>query len=75
MEKYKVCYNDIYFETVLSPGDGHWGAWTRWNTCPDGSYVKGFRLRFEPRQGGSYDDSGLNAVQIKCQTVFGNQTK
>ena len=62
-------------ETALSPGDGHWGSWTEWNTCLDGSYAKGFRLRFERSQGNLYDDSGLNAVEIKCENMLGKETR
>lgn len=61
-------------ESVLSPGDGHWGKWTEWSMCLKSSYARGFRLRFEPKQGLTYDDSGLNAVQIKCEDLYGSET-
>ena len=54
---------------VLSPGDGQWGLWTNWTNCPDLSYAREFRLRFEPRQGLLYDDSGLNAIEMKCENL------
>ena len=56
---------------VLSPGDGHWGTWTQWSSCPKLSYARSVRFRFESKQGGAYDDSGLNAVQIKCEDIYG----
>ena len=63
----------VFFYLVLSPGDGHWGKWYGWSKCPEGSYAQAFRLRFEPRQ--LFDDSGLNAVEIQCNDIFGNQTR
>ena len=63
----------VFFYLVLSPGDGHWGEWYGWSKCPEGSYAQAFRLRFEPRQ--LFDDSGLNAVEIECNDIFGNQTR
>ena len=63
------------FYSVLSPGDGHWGVWTEWNSCPESSYARGFRLRFEANQGTSYDDSGLNAIEMKCEDLRGNETR
>ena len=60
---------------VLRPGDGHWGTWTEWNSCPRNSYARSFRLRLERKQGGLYDDSGLNAVQIKCEDIYGTETR
>ena len=65
----------IHYNLVLSPGDGDWGQWYGWNSCSVGSYAQGFRLRFEPRQGLLYDDSGLNAVEIQCNDIFGKQTR
>ena len=53
----------------MSPGDGQWGLWTNWTNCPDLSYAREFRLRFEPRQGLLYDDSGLNAIEMKCENL------
>ena len=60
---------------VLRPGDGHWGTWTEWSSCPKNSYARSFRLRLERKQGGLYDDSGLNAVQIKCEDIYGTETR
>ena len=60
---------------VLHPGDGQWGTWTEWHSCSKASYAMSFRLRFEPKQGKSYDDSGLNAVHIKCESFYGNETR
>ena len=73
---WKVCnVSFIFYHLVLSPGDGHWGRWSTWNSCSAGSYAQAFRLRFEPSQGGLYDDSGLNAVEIQCNDIFGNLTR
>ena len=59
----------------MSPGDGHWGTWTEWKNCPRGSYATAFRLRFEPSQGKSGDDSGLNAVHLRCNSLNGSETR
>ena len=69
---YDICFLQLL---VLSPGDGHWGTWTEWESCPRGSYARAFRLRFEPRQGKSGDDSGLNAVHLRCESVFQRQAR
>ena len=60
---------------VLSPGDGHWGTWTEWKNCPRGSYATAMRLRFERSQGKSRDDSGLNAVHLRCDSLFERQER
>ena len=60
---------------VLSPGDGHWGTWTEWKNCPRGSYATAMRLRFERSQGKSGDDSGLNAVHLRCNSLFERQER
>ena len=65
----------VYVVTDLSPGDGYWGVWTEWSLCPPTSYARAFRLRFEPKQGKMKDDSGLNAVHIKCEEYYGNETR
>ena len=67
-------FNNVLFK-VLRPGDGHWGTWTEWNSCPKNSYARSFRLRLERKQGSWYDDSGLNAVQIKCEDIYGTETR
>ena len=59
----------------LSPGDGHWGDWTKWSHCPDNSFVNAFRLRIMPYRGVFKDDSGLNSIELKCVDVNRNTTR
>ena len=46
---------------------GFWGDWGSLEFCPKGSFVGGFQLKSEPRQGGG-DDTALNAVRLLCST-------
>ena len=52
-----------------SPGDGNWGAWGEWASCPIGTVIMGFRTYVMPSQG-SGDDTALERVQFKCSKSF-----
>ena len=52
-----------------SPGDGNWGAWGEWASCPIGTVIMGFRTYVMPPQG-SGDDTALERVQFKCSKSF-----
>ena len=75
MGSHQTHYSKKFQNSVLRPGDGHWGTWTDWNSCPSKSYARSFRLRFEPNQGPLFDDSGLNSIQIKCVDSDGAETR
>jgi hypothetical protein len=49
----------------LRPGDGYWGSWGAWATCPAGSYVCAAQVRIEGKQGGG-DDTAMNGIRLKC---------
>jgi hypothetical protein len=52
----------------LHPGDGLWGDWYGWHTCPPGTYVGAIRVRFEWDQGGG-DDTAMNGIRVKCYAL------
>jgi len=55
--------------TELRSGEGSWGIWSGWASCPADAYVIGYKIKFQPFQGsggGSADDSTANAVHAKC---------
>ena len=47
------------------PGDGFWGAWGDWASCPGGTFIVGFRTYVVPHLG-SGDDTALERVQFEC---------
>ena len=48
--------------------EGHWGEWAASpEFCPEGSFVYGFKLQSEKKQGGSEDDSALNSIELHCR--------
>ena len=49
----------------LRPGDGFWGSWGAWATCPAGSYVCAAQVRIEGDQGWG-DDTAMNGIRLKC---------
>jgi len=54
--------------TEITSYDGKWGSWHDEVRCPDGHYVCGLRARFEHCN--DCDDTGLNAVRLKCCPFF-----
>ena len=49
----------------LRPGDGYWGNWNSYQTCPVGSYVCAIATRIEPPQGEG-DDTAMNGIRAQC---------
>ena len=50
---------------TYSPGDGYWGVWGDWASCPAGTDIVGFRTYVVPHLG-SGDDTALERVQFEC---------
>lgn len=48
-----------------------YGNWGNEETCPEGKFVVGFKLKVEPNQG-SGDDTSLNGIEFLCE---GGETK
>jgi len=46
---------------------GRWGEWGPVESCPQGQYVWGFRVKGEPWVNNG-DDTALNAVQLICKS-------
>lgn len=44
-----------------------WGSWSEWVICPDHSFITGFRLKQEAKQGKG-DDTAATAFQAYCST-------
>lgn len=61
------------FVTTITPEIGLYGTVKPWRMCPAGQHVVGVAQRVEGPQGGGYeggaDDTGLNQVDLICQTV------
>ena len=51
---------------VINPHHGHWGKWTQYQKCSEGTYITGAMLKSEPKQGFWKDDSAANNLKIKC---------
>jgi hypothetical protein len=52
---------------VIQSNEGDWGNWTEPEFCNTGNYLRGFRLRVEPPQGGGdNDDTAANDVEFVC---------
>jgi len=71
--KPKSSNRSVYFEpwntvaTLHAKGAVPRGVWSAYSRCPEGSFATAFRSRVEPFQArGQYDDTGLNAVQLRC---------
>jgi Vitelline membrane outer layer protein I (VOMI) len=58
-----------YVGTIEPPASA-WGNWEQAIYCSPGSYAIGYKLQVEPYRG-SDDDTGLNSVQLFCQTPSG----
>ncbi|WP_157798244.1 hypothetical protein [Aeromonas cavernicola] len=52
----------------ISSIDGFWGEWGNIAKCPAEQYVKGYRLRSEPKQGDD-DDTALNDIELYCSPL------
>ena len=49
---------------------GTWGTWGGMENCKNGVLASGFSIRAQKEGGGAfYDDTGANAVCIKCDTT------
>ena len=46
---------------------GRWGTWSEWVYCPENTFLVGFQLKVEPRQG-DRDDTGANGFRGYCST-------
>lgn len=71
------CFNPVYtlnsVVSYISPGNGMtWGSWTNYAQCPLGSWMSGFAVRVEPKQGWG-DDTALNAIKANCAARDGLQ--
>lgn len=44
---------------------GPWGTWSDWVFCPENTFLVGFQLKVEPRQGDG-DDTGANGFRGYC---------
>ena len=53
---------------TYSPGDGYWGVWGDWASCPAGTDIVGFRTYVVPHLG-SGDDTALERVQFECGPI------
>jgi hypothetical protein len=53
-------------EIIESEHITNWGRWGIMTRCPNGTFVKGFRLRTEPYRGALVDDTASNAVKFYC---------
>lgn len=53
---------------TVSSIDGFWGEWGNIVKCPADQYVKGYRLRSEPKQGDD-DDTALNDIELYCSPL------
>lgn len=51
--------------TELLPGEGPWGSWGPWATCPQGYAVHALKLKVEPSQGDG-DDTAMNSMAVTC---------
>jgi len=50
---------------IQYPGDGYWGVWTEWDSCPYGSVIYGIDTMVEDCESGC-DDTALNQVEFVC---------
>jgi len=49
--------------------DGDWGTWGKWEHCPKGSYVYGYKMKSEKKQKEirpDGDDTAMNGIQLWC---------
>lgn len=66
-------YADIGY-TTISSGPGPFGTWGYNDFCPLGSFVYGFRIKYEGYQGDG-DDTAANGIQLSCRDqTTGTQT-
>ena len=73
-----LCCNSLPFgrlnEEEIFSKQGGWGDWGAVSWCPLDSYALGFKLKQEPSQGGgTNDDTGTNAVILKCSDTSGTE--
>ncbi|KAK2705287.1 vitelline membrane outer layer protein 1 homolog [Artemia franciscana] len=43
---------------------GPWGDWGLWDSCPQGSYANGFRMKVEPQH--VADETSVNSICLEC---------
>ena len=65
----------LFLFLVLQPGDGFWGEWTPWSSCPPSTYATAFKYRMEGDQGDHVDDTALNSISLKCENKNGTQSR
>jgi len=53
---------------TIAFGRTTWGEWGPLFSCPNDSYVDGFRLRVEALVGWNFDDTALNTIEVHCSS-------
>jgi hypothetical protein len=61
--------NDVVTQ-INSKVGGKWGSWQQARFCRPRTYVRGFALKVEPRQGDG-DDTALNNIKLLCANQSG----
>jgi hypothetical protein len=61
--------NDVVTQ-INSKVGGNWGSWQQARFCNPRTYVRGFALKVEPRQGDG-DDTALNNIKLLCANKRG----
>jgi hypothetical protein len=69
------CNTRTDFVKAVTPGVGIYGEWTDYVMCPAGTFAVGYAMRVEPSLGGGGDDTGLNAVELRCRPLGGGTVK
>jgi hypothetical protein len=61
-------------DTLITVHDGFWGNWEAPVIIPEGFYVYGMQVRFEPGSSNN-DDTALNGIRILCSTYDGKSQR
>lgn len=64
-----LVFGERPFVDIRTSRINRYGSWGKWETCPDGTYVKGFRLKVEEKQGDLEDDTAMNGVRLYCAAI------
>lgn len=63
-----ISERDVEKLTIIEGKSGSWGKVSSPAFCPESMAAYGYKIGFEPSQGGG-DDTGLNALAINCKKV------
>jgi len=59
-------HSKMTIDVLKEPYEEYWGPWGKMETCSDGGYATGFKLKVQGAQGSWYDDTALNSICLVC---------